>query len=90
MVKVWKMEDYLEFKSLRSACFRHSRTGRANYICEVQNNSKKNVKYFWEYVDNLSKNTSFPQEIFFGGTTLCGGKRICNIFAKNFVSLSYS
>lgn len=81
------IDDYIEFKKLRAMCIRMSRRDRQKYISEVENNSSRNIKHFWSYVNNLSKSNHFPDEMFLYDSKETTTKGICNLFAKNFDSV---
>ena len=78
------MQDYILFKKLRALCIRQSRIDRSIYIDEVELNTTKNNKYFWNYVNNLSKSNAIPDEMFFRDVKSNNTKSSCNLFARNF------
>lgn len=76
--------DYIEFKRLRALCIRQSKIDREQYISKVECKSSKNAKYFWNYVNKLSKSNSIPNEMFLNNFKSNNAKSTCNLFARNF------
>lgn len=76
--------DYIEFKKLRSMCIRQSKIDRQQYILRVEERSTKNIKYFWNYINNLTCSKGVPEEMFLRGSKSMGGRETCNLFAGNF------
>ena len=68
MHKLWLefdiLDDFIEFKRMRALCIRQSCFDRANYMEKVEFSSTKNIKKFWNYVNNLSKDSGIPEEMF--------------------------
>ena len=88
MHKLWLefdiLDDFIEFKRMRALCIRQSCIDRANYMEKVEFSSTKNIKKFWNYVNNLSKDSGIPEEMFFEDLSSKNGKQTCDLFAKNF------
>lgn len=88
--KQWLMfnvfSDFIEFKKLRAMCIRQSKLDRESYITKVEDKSAKNIKYFWNYISNLSKSNNIPNEMFLHNEKSHNTKDTCNLFARNFES----
>ena len=54
------------------------------HINEVEQNTTKYSKYFWNYVNTLSKSNSIPDDMCSKNTTSNNTTSTCNLFARNF------
>ena len=67
--KIWLefnvLADFIEFKKSRVQCIRLSRVDRQKSIENIDMSSTKNVKKFWNYVNELCNNAGIPEEVFF-------------------------
>ena len=64
-LKFGVIQNHISFKNLRSLCIRQPRIHRSVYIDGVEQNSSENSKYFWSYVNKLSKSNTIPDKMFF-------------------------
>ena len=86
--KLWldfdELDSYIEFKRIRACCIRQYRIDRLSYIGNIEASSTKNIKQFWNYVNNLSKDTGIPEEMFLNDKFSKNSKETCNLFVKSF------
>ena len=88
--KTWKhsnnIRDYNEFKRIRAMVMRKSKYLYKEYITNVEFNIFKNVKCFWNHVNNLRKNKSNISHIEYLNYSSSNNITIANVFANYFKS----
>ena len=86
----WKcsgsLGDYIEFKKLRAACIRLSRTSYRDYVANVEANSARNPKYFWSFVNKLKSSNRLPSSLFLRDSIATCDSEITTLFANHFSS----
>ena len=87
----WKcsgsLGDYIEFKRLRAACIRLSRTSYRDYVANVEANSARDPKYFWPFVNKLKSSNRLPSSLFLCDSTATCDSEITTLFANHFSSV---
>lgn len=89
--KIWlqsdSLDDHIEFKKYRAKCIRLSRACYQEYMANVEAQTCKNIKYFWNYINKLKKNNGIPDSMFLGDAKADNTKDICDLFSNNFKSV---
>ena len=72
---------------MKAKCIRLSRICHLEYISNVENQTYKNIKYFWNYVNKLKQNSGIPDSMFLGVSKGNDTKSVCELFSSYFKSV---
>lgn len=85
-----KYHDSQEFSNLRSACKELSKLSLNSYITKIENNVVSNPKLFWNYVNQLKRETRIASEVVYNNMSANTPVNIANLFADYFSSVHTS
>jgi hypothetical protein len=99
IIKALKLEDYYRkrrytedfhntrFKSLRSQIKKDIEREFKNYVNEVQNNIKTEVKSFWNYIASKRAKNKMPATFTLNNVLFANGQKISDAFNDYFTSV---
>lgn len=76
--------DYIEFSTLRDKCKNLKKTCYTEYLKNVENSIKGNIKVFWDHVNTKRNDNSIPGSMFLNGNNGHDGESIANLFREYF------
>lgn len=78
----------IDYNNLRSKIKKGIKVAYKNYITNIENTIKHDVKQFWNFVKTKNNNkTGIPREMVLNNEVLSGGESIAQGFANNFKSV---
>ena len=87
----WKssnaMRDYIEFKRLRAASIKLSRSSYKMYIEHVESSSSRHRRHFWDFVNRLKSNNRLPSSMYLNDQTASCDNGTASLFAEHFGSV---